>query len=222
MKCTDHDSHVVRIDVYDLRDVNYHRFTLVPWKDGSLFSSLNGYAGCRMNLRVSDAVETPDRHAEIERILEGRDPMRFFLISALIKRLRSRGITFFGGPVGSQDLYDAGYEGFYLLSDGLIAECRDAGAPDPDSVGCIADGAVSYTVLSPAHFSVDSEARLYGFLRGDRFSDFEETLYKGHGKVVSCLGRKGEEMHDILSKARRGDAQAAAVASHRLRLNISP
>jgi len=174
-----------------------------------------------LTLRISDAVETPDRHAEIQRLLGEGDRFGLFRIRDLVKRLLSKGIVFFGGNIGSQDLYDGDYEGFYSFSDGCILYCRDSSDWDPSKTGCIADGAVSYWIVSPEDFGMPAEGeRLYGFLRGDRFSDLAETLYKEHGRITGCVGRKGDEMFGLMMSASEGDMESAAIVSHRLRMSI--
>ena len=62
--------------------------------------------------------------------------------------------------------------------------------------------------------------KLYGFLRGDRFSDFAESLYGEHGDVKTRLCETGDEMFGLLMSASKGDRDAAARASHRLRIQI--
>ena len=168
-----------------------------------------------------DAAEQPDRDEAIDRILEEKERFELLRIQNLIRKLRSRGINIFGGPIGSQDLFEDDFEGFYLLSDGKILYCRDRSVWDEDMMDGLVDGVVSYYILDPQKFSIGaSKEQCYGSLRGDRFSDLAETLYKEHGRVVSVLAKHGTELFTDMRKALGGDSHSAAVASHHLRINL--
>ena len=225
VRCTDADDHVLRYEVFDLKKGDLVREGEFTYSDESTFAEVSAAIGdalpTALTLRVSDAVETPDRQAEIDRILEEKDGFAMFRIRDLIKRLRSKGINVFNDSVGRQDLYDGGYEGFYLLSDGNVVYCRDGGVWDPDEVGMIADGVVEYTLLPQDSFRIEGKKSCkYGFLRGDLFSDFEEGQYAEHGKAVRCLGKRGDEMFGLLMEASEGNKASAARASHHLKLDL--
>ena len=225
VECTDMCQSTLGYTVYGITTGKVLKTGNLQYDDAALFSSLNSelrdVCPTGLTLRLSDAVETPDRHAEIQRILSEGDRFQLFRIRDLVRRLLTKGIVFFGGPIGGSDLYDAGYEGFYLLADGMIVYCRDSSDWDPSKTGCIADGAVSYWMIDPSSFSMPPESeKLYGFLRGDRFSDFAESLYGEHGDVKNRLGAVGDEMFGLLMSASKGDKDAAARASHRLRIQI--
>ena len=225
VRCTDADDHVLRYEVFDLRKGALVKDGTFGYGDETAFSEVSAAIGdvlpVPLALRVSDAVGTPDRQSEIDRILEEGDGFAMFRIRDLVKRLLSRGINVFNDPVGRQDLYEDGYEGFYLLQDGNVMYCRDGGVWDPDGLGCIADGVVAYVILPPASFRREGRKdETYGFLRGDLFSDLEETLYPEHGKVVRCLGKRDEEMFELLMQASEGNKASAARASHHLRLDL--
>jgi len=178
--------------------------------------------GCSVFLRLSDSIGNPDRHEEISRIFASGDRFELMRIGALVQHLRSKGISILGGVMGGRDLYDGGYEGFYLLKDGKILYCRDCSEWDQSRMDYIVDGVVSYFVLEPGSFSLDfSREDYFGYLRGESFSDLNEYLSKDHGRVVSELGVAGSEIYGILMDALGGNPEAVSVASHKLRLNLS-
>ena len=225
VKCIDAEDGCAEAAVYSLTNGSEtDRFTL-RYEPGSMFSILADEIAARGHgkiiLRISDAAEQPDRDEAIDRILEGKERFELLRIQNLIRKLRSRSINIFGGPIGSQDLFENDFEGFYLLSDGKILYCRDRSVWDEDMMDGLVDGVVSYYILDPQKFSIGaSKEQCYGSLRGDRFSDLAETLYKEHGRVVSVLAKHGTELFTDMRKALGGDSHSAAVASHRLRINL--
>ena len=92
---------------------------------GSVFDRVSSECGERFRVRLSSEVDTPDRHAEIEAAIGRGDPFSTASVKELAKRLMSSGIITMGGPMGYRDLYDGGYAGFYLMSDGSVLRCRD-------------------------------------------------------------------------------------------------
>ena len=123
VECTDMCQSTLGYTVYGITTGKVLKTGSMQYTDGTTFSSLNSeikdVCPTGLTLRLSDAVETPDRHAEIQRILSEGDRFQLFRIRDLVRRLLTKGIVFFGGPIGGSDLYDAGYEGFYLLADGM-------------------------------------------------------------------------------------------------------
>ena len=178
--------------------------------------------GSGIFLRISNQSENPDRHEEIDSIL-GSAPDTFSLLRVqnLIKHIKNRGINVFGGAIGGQDLSEGGYEGFYLFEDGKILYCRDVANWDDGSVDSIVDGVAEYAVYGPAQFSQDAASvRTFGYLEGEKFSELAISLEPEHGRIVSCLAHAGSELFSQLNEALAGNAEAAARASHRLKLNL--
>ena len=227
VELTDMSQSSLGYTIYRLSDGKVLKQGTMDYREESTLSSVNmeisDVCPSGLTLRLSDSVETPDRHAELQRLMEEGDRFQLFRVRDLIRRLLSKGIIPFGGPIGEQDLYDADYEGFYMMEDGNILYCRDSMDWDPSKTGCIADGAVSYWVVDPSSFSLPPQKeQLYGFLRGDRFAEFAESLYSKHGRVRSCIGKSGDELFSWLMDAAEGDSGAAARASHRLRITVKP
>ena len=225
VKCTDVGDGCAEAVFYNLANGSETDRFQFSYEPDTLFSQLaEGIAehgSGKIILRISDAAEQPDRDEAIDRILEGGESFELLRIQNLIRKLRSRGIKVFGGPIGGQDLFEDDYEGFYLLADGNILYCRDRSVWDEDMMDDLVDGVVSYYVLDPQKFSLGaSKEQCYGSLRGDRFSDLAEVLYKDHGRVISALAKHGTELFTEMRKALSGDSHAAAVASHRLRINL--
>lgn len=178
--------------------------------------------GSGIYLRISNQSENPDRHEEIDSIL-GSAPDTFSLLRVqnLVKHIKNRGINVFGGAIGGQDLSEGNYEGFYLFEDGKILYCRDVANWDDGSVDCIVDGVTEFAVYDPAQFSQDAVSmRTFGYLEGEKFSELAVSLEPEHGKISSCLAHAGTELFGQLSEALAGNAEAAAIASHRLKLNL--
>ncbi len=226
VKCTDSQDGNVDWTAYSLRNGAPTATGRYAFTEAAVFADFNAdlrrSIGTDVFLRVSNQAENPDRHEEIETIL-GSSPDTFSLLRVenLVRHLKNRGINVFGGEIGGQELSEGGYEGFYLLGDGGILYCRDLSNWDDSELDSIVDGVVSYYVLDPARFSADSVSpRLFGYLQGDRFSELAEHLSPRHGRVVSCLAHCGSEMFGLLAKASEGDAESAAIASHRLKINL--
>ena len=178
--------------------------------------------GSGIYLRISNQSENPDRHEEIDSIL-GSAPDTFSLLRVqnLVRHIKNRGINVFGGEIGGQDLSEGNYEGFYLFEDGMILYCRDVANWDDGSVDSIVDGVAEYAVYDPARFSQDAvSARMFGYLEGEKFSELAISLEPEHGRIVSCLAHAGSELFSQLNEALAGNAEAAARASHRLKLNL--
>ena len=225
VKCTDKEEWCAEAAVFSLANGAEKERFLFRYEPGAQFSQLADEIASRGHgkiiLRISDAAEQPDRDEAIDRILENKERFELLRIQTLIRKLRTRGINVFGGPIGGQDLFEDDYEGFYLLSDGKILYCRDRPVWDEDMMDGLVDGVVSYYILDPQKFSIGAtKEECYGSLRGDRFSDLAETVYKDHGRVVSALAKHGTELFTDMRKALGGDSHAAAVASHRLRINL--
>lgn len=180
------------------------------------FRDLRNNKGISYRTRVSGAVDTPDRHASVEEALQSRDPFSLASINELTKRILSAGIKTLGGPMGSRDLFEREYEGFYLMSDGSVLRCRDLCQWDP-SIG-IVDGAAGCSF-----HRVDSLANppydwmTVGYLRGETFSDLADRFVDAHGRPLCELGLEGSEDCSLLLSAVSGDLSACEVLRHRIR-----
>ena len=225
VKCTDLDGKTAEISSYSLTNGAMTQTFQIPFTEGTPFSVLSeevsNHGIGHIIIRISNAVEHPDRHDAIESILMGADRFELLRIQNLVRRLRSRGLTIFGGPIGSQDLFFDDYEGFYLLSDGNILYCRDKTAWAEDMMDQLVDGVVSYYIIDPRRFSLESSGeQLFGFLRGDRFSELAEHINRDHGRVTAELAAHGTELFGHMRKALGGDKNSAAIASHRLKMDL--
>ncbi len=226
VKCTDNQDGTVDWTVYSLRSgspLSSGRYTYGEATEFSEFNAeLRRTLGTDIYLRVSNQAENPDRHDEIDTIL-GSEPDTFSLLRVenLVRRLKNRGINVFGGEIGGQDLSEDDYEGFYLMGDGSILYCRDLSDWNDSELDSIVDGVASYVVLDPSRFSMGAASpKMFGYLSGDRFSELAEQLVPKHGRTVSCLAHSGSELFGQLMKASAGDGESAALASHRLRINL--
>lgn len=226
VKCTDNQDGNVDWTVYSLKTGAATSAGRYPFPEGGLFSEFNASlrrnVGTDIFMRISNQAENPDRHDEIDTIL-GAAPDTFSLlrIENLVRHLKNRGISVFGGEIGGQDLSEGDYGGFYLLGDGNILYCRDLSDWDDSEMDCIVDGVVSYMILDPSRFSTSAVSpKLFGYLSGDRFSELAELLSSKHGRVLSCLAHCGSELFSLLMKAAEGDSESAAIASHRLKINL--
>ena len=212
--------------VYNMRNGTVAEAGRYAYGEGTTFAEMDaeisGKIGSGIYLRISNQAENPDRHEEIDSIL-GSSPDTFSLLRVqnLVKHIRNRGISVFGGAIGGQELSQGGYEGFYLFEDGCILYCRDVPNWDDDAVDCIVDGVAEYAVYDPAQFSRDAvPAKMFGYLEGEKFSELAVSLEPEHGRITACLAHAGSEVFGYLMGALSGDAEAAALANHRLRLNL--
>lgn len=177
-------------------------------------------SGRKITFRISDTVENPDRHEELCRIVETGDRFQIARIQNLIKRIRCKGICVYGGRMGGRLLENGEYEGFYLLDGKTVLYCREAQDWDETNMTGVVDGAVSYYMLDPARFDISaSRENFFGYLLGDRFSDLLTSVCPGT-RTVTELDTEGGELYGHLLKALNGDADSAAIASHRLKLNL--
>ncbi len=226
VRCTDTQDGSVDWTVYSLRNGSAVSSGRYVFSESALFAEFNAElrrtAGTDIFLRISNQSENPDRHDEIDTILASSpDTFSLLRIENLVRHLKNRGISVFGGEIGGQILSEGDYEGFYLLGDGGILYCRDLPHWDDSDMDSIVDGVASYVVLDPTHFSMDAVSpRLFGYLSDDRFSELAEHLAPKHGRVVSCLAHCDSELFGHLMKASEGDSESAAIASHRLRINL--
>ena len=226
IRCQDALDGNVDYTVYSLRNGSVTATGRFPYGEETTFADMDSEVsknvGSGIYLRVSNQSENPDRHEEIDSIL-GSAPDTFSLlrIQNLIRHIKNRGINVFGGAIGGQDLSEGGYEGFYLFEDGRILSCRDVANWDDDAVDSIVDGVAEYAVYDTAQFSRDaSPMRTFGYLEGEKFSELTMSLEPEHGRIISCLAHAGTELFGQLSAALDGDAGSAALASHRLKLNL--
>lgn len=227
IKCTDSVAGSVDYCVYDLRKGTRKDEGRFAYTEGTLFSDFAreaaGTTRSEIFLRISDQAENPDRHDQIDSILNGTpDAFSLLQIQNLVRHIKNRGISVFGGPIGGQDLYEGDFEGFYRMEDGSILYCRNLQNWDDDDIDSIVDGVVSYLILDPERFDIDSVSpKLFGYLDGEKFSELAEHLSPSHGKITACLGHRDDEMFGRLFKAMNGDPESASIASHRLRINLN-
>jgi len=222
--CTDSDGSSVSYRGFSLKDGSEEFSGAVPYSEGDLFSEVSGSVfsahGVRLHMMVSSEVENPDRHAEILRVLASGEVFDMVRIRDLADRLSRPSMRMFVGKVGGAPLYDGGFAGFYLLSDGSVLSCRDAVDWDPSQTGSISDGAVAYRIIPQSRFSLDKcQEHTEGYLVGDTFADFCTRL-PGDRRLVRVLGLEGSEGYGLLERALQGDGKAAELANHRLRLDL--
>ncbi len=226
VKCTDNQDGSIDWTVFSLKTGLPTAAGLYEFSESSIFSEFNAALrrkiGTDVFLRVSNQAENPDRHDEIDTILNSSpDTFALLRIENLIRHLKNRGISVFGGEIGGQDLSEDDYEGFYLLSDGDILYCRDLPDWDDSQQDSIVDGVASYVILEPSRFSMSAVSpKTFGYLSGDRFSELAEFLSSKHGRILSCLAHRDSELFGLLMKASGGDSESAALASHRLKINL--
>ncbi|MCQ2084818.1 MAG: hypothetical protein MJZ21_01565 [archaeon] len=225
VKCSDIDGESIAYSVYSLRSGKKtieDSFKIIEDATFREFArAVADKSGSEIYMRISNEAENPDRHDEIESILNEPDRFGLLRIQNLIKYLKNRSINIFGGKLGGRQFYDGECGGFYLLEKGGILFCRDLTNWDDSKVDKIVDGVESYRILDPLKFNLtDSSEQYFGYLQGDRFSILLESLIRKHGKAMVCLAEEGSEMYDILLEALNGDGKAAALASHKLKMNI--
>ena len=226
LKCQDALDGNVDYTVYNLRNgtvVDAGRFA---YGEDTTFAEMDAEIskkiGSGIYLRISNQSENPDRHEQIDSILNSApDTFSLLRVQNLVKHIKNRGINVFGGAIGGQDLSEGRYEGFYLFEDGMILYCRDVPNWDDDSVDCIVDGVVEYAVYDPSQFSQDAvHTEVFGYLEGEKLSELAVSLEPEHGRIIKCLAHTDSELFSLLIDALSGNPESAALASHRLKLNL--
>lgn len=225
VKCFDCDDGMAGYAVFDLRTGKKVCEGTFAFKEEQTFNELAkviaGTSGSSIYLRISNESENPDRHEEIDSILENPDPFELIRIKNLVSHLKSRSINIFGGKLGGMSLGEGPVEGFYLLESGRILLCRNISVWESDKMDRIVDGVIGYRVLDPASFDIPSSKEHYfGYLDDEKFSDLAESLVDKEGIVKTQIARTDSELFSVLTSAGEGDAGSAALASHRLRMNI--
>lgn len=224
VKCIDSSNGNVDYCTYNLRKGLPGEAGRFGYTEGTVFGDFNRELAKKTRseifLRITDQAENPDRHEQVDSILNGMpDTFSLLQVQNLVRHIKNRGISVFGGPIGGQDLYEGDFEGFYRLEDGNILYCRNLQNWNDDDVDSIVDGVVYYDIIDPVDYRSVIKPKLFGYLDGEKFSELAEHVSPSHGRVISCLGQRGSGFFDLLYKAMNGDMESASVASHRMKNN---